>query len=170
MEDPFSPEQLQWFSMLREHATTPIAMGELFNNPNEWKSLISRNLIDYIRLHVSQVGGISQAKKIAALAEAFSVRTAWHGPGDITPIGVAAHLHVDLTSPNFGIQEFAGFSDAEREVFPGCPEVRRGYLYANDAPGLGIDIDEKAAAKYPCQFRSHDWLKARLPDGTAVRP
>ena len=170
IEDPFSPEQVEWFKILRMHSCAPIAMGELFNNQNEWKNLISKNLIDFIRVHISQIGGITPAKKLAIFSEAFSVRTAWHGPNDITPVGVAAHLHVDLTSPNFGIQEFAGFTEQEREVFPGCPEVRNGYLYANDNPGLGIDINEKAAEKYPCQFRTHDWLKARLPDGTAVRP
>lgn len=170
LEDLFSPEQTQWFRMVREQCATPIAMGELFNNPNEWRPLIAEGLIDFIRIHVSQIGGITPAKKLASLSEAFGIRTAWHGPGDITPIGVAAHLAVDLTSPNFGIQEFNGFSEEEKVVFPGCPEVRDGYMYANDKPGLGIDIDEEAAAKFPCRYHNNKWLWARLPDGTCVRP
>ena len=85
-------------------------------------------------------------------------------------MGVVAQLHLDLAIPNFGIQEFSGFSPEEEEVFPGCPQVRNGYLYANDKPGFGIDIDEKKAAMYPCSYREPGWLLARTPDGTAVRP
>ena len=76
----------------------------------------------------------------------------------------------DLTSPNFGVQEFFGFSDLEREIFRGCPEVKDGYLYPNEKPGFGIEFDEELANRYPCQFRDHGWLQSRLPDGTAVRP
>ena len=169
LEDLFSPEQIGWFKAVRSQCATPIAMGELFNNPHEWLDLVSGRLIDFIRIHISQIGGITPARKVAALCEPFGVRTAWHGPNDITPAGVAAHLHVDLSTPNFGIQEFAGFTDNEREVFPGCPEVRNGYLYPNDKPGLGIDIDEELAKKFPCEYKEHRWLWARLPDGTAVR-
>ena len=169
LEDLLPPEQISWFRTIRNHTTTAIAMGELFNNPSEWLPLISERLIDFIRIHISQIGGISPARKLAALCEAFGVRTAWHGPNDITPAGVAAHLHLDLSTPNLGIQEFAGFTENEKAVFPGCPEVRNGYLYANDKPGLGIDIDEEAAAKFPCEYKEHRWLWARLPDGTAVR-
>lgn len=170
LEDALPPEQVDWFRLLRAQAAVPLAMGELFNNPLEWKALVAEHLIDYIRVHVSQIGGLTPAKKLAAFCEAYGVRTAWHGPTDITPVGVAAHLHLDLATPNFGIQEFAGFTEAEQEVFPGCPTVRDGYLYPNGKPGLGIDLDEEKAAKYPCQFRDHGWLRARLPDGTAVRP
>ena len=169
LEDLFAPEQISWFKMVREQCATPLAMGELFNNANEWTPLISNRLIDFIRIHISQIGGLTPAKKLASICEMFGVRTAWHGPNDITPIGVAAHLHVDLTSPSFGIQEFAGFTETEKAVFPGCPEVRNGYLYANDQPGLGIDIDEEAAAKFPYQKYDDAWLWSRLPDGTSVR-
>jgi mannonate dehydratase len=85
-------------------------------------------------------------------------------------VGHAANLHLDLASPNFGIQEFSGFPDALREVFPGCPEVREGYMYPNDKPGLGIDIDEELAAKYPCEDFLDAWTLARTPDGTSARP
>ena len=119
-------------------------------NPQEWKDLITERLIDFIRVHVSMIGGLTPAKKLATLCEAFGIRTAWHGPNDITPVGVAAQLHLDLSSPNFGVQEFFGFSDVEREIFRGCPEVKNGYLYPNSKPGFGIEFDEGLALKYPC--------------------
>src|SRR5579883_3002522 len=150
LEDPLPPEQNGWFQLLRKQCATPIAMGELFNNPNEWLPLITGRLIDFIRVHISQIGGLTPAKKLATVCEAFGIRTAWHGPGDTSPIGHAVNLHLDLSSSNFGIQEWSDFGPRVREVFPGCPETRGGYLYANDKPGLGIDIDEKMAARYPC--------------------
>jgi len=170
LEDPLAPEQLDWFAAIRSQSAVPIAMGELFVHPREWTPLVSRGLIDFIRAHVSAIGGLTPARKLAALGEAFGVRTAWHGPGDVSPVGHAANLHLDLSAPNFGVQEWYGFSDRIREVFPGCPELRDGYAYANDKPGLGIDLDEELAAKYPCVNRLPDWTLARLPDGTAARP
>ena len=170
LEDALPPEQIEWFRMIRQQTSTPIAVGELFNNPNEWTPLIKDRLIDFIRIHISQIGGITPAKKVVSLCEAFGVRTAWHGPKDVSPVGHAANLNLDLSSHNFGIYEFSGFNEAAQEVFPGCPEVRNGYLYSNDKPGLGIDIDEKLAAKYECSDELPDWMMARLPDGTAVRP
>lgn len=169
-EDPLPPEQVDWFRTMRQHAAIPIAMGELFNNPNEYMNLISERLIDFIRCHVSQIGGITPAKKLASVCEAFGVRTAWHGPGDTSPVGHAADVHLDVSSWNFGIQEWAGFSDTIKEVFPGCPELKKGYVYPNDKPGLGIDIDEKLAAKFPCSEALPQWTNCRRPDGTLNRP
>ena len=170
LEDPLAPEDLEWFVTLRSQTATPIAMGELFNSPREWTPLIAGRLIDFMRMHLSQMGGITPARKVAALGEAFGVRTAWHGPGDVSPPGHAANLHLDLACHNFGVQEWMGFTDSEQEVFPGCPEVRAGYLYPNGKPGLGIDIDERAAAKYPCPDGPDEWTLARRPDGTPARP
>lgn len=170
LEDPLPPEQIGWFRMLRAQTATPIAMGELFSNPNEWAPLVAGRLIDFIRVHLSAIGGITPGRKLIALGETFGVRTAWHGPGDVSPVGHAANLHLDLSSPNFGIQEWTGFTPAEREVFPGCPEVRHGYMYPNEQPGLGIDLDEQAAARYTCAEPSLDWTLARLPDGTPSFP
>ncbi|HEX6970933.1 MAG TPA: enolase C-terminal domain-like protein [Limnochordia bacterium] len=170
LEDPLSPEQIDWFRMIRQQSATPIAMGELFTHPREWTPLIAGGLIDFIRVHLSAIGGITPARKLAALCEAFGVRTAWHGPGDVSPVGHAANLHLDLAVNNFGVQEWYAFPDRVREVFPGCPVVRDGYAYVNEAPGLGIDIDEKLAAQYPCDERLPAWTLARLPDGTAARP
>jgi mannonate dehydratase len=173
LEDPFSPEDVGYFERLRQQTCTPIAMGELFNNPNEWLSLISNRLIDFIRVHLSQVGGLTPARKLAALCEFFNVRSAWHGPGDVSPVGHAANVHLDLAIPNFGIQEARDFTQAEQDVFPGCPVLRDGYYHANDRPGLGIDINEKLAAKFPIRDDpSFDmrWGNVRRRDGTIVRP
>lgn len=173
LEDPFAPEDVGYFKVLRQQCATPIAMGELFNNPNEWLDLVSGRLIDFIRCHLSQVGGISAARKIAALCEFYRVRTAWHGPGDTSPVGHAAQVHLDLATSNFGIQEFPGFNDATREVFPGCPEIRDGMLWCNEKPGLGIDIDEKAAARFPIRDEPPfdlSWGRLRDSDGTIRRP
>jgi mannonate dehydratase len=173
LEDPFAPEDVGYFKILRQQCATPIAMGELFNNPNEWLDLVSGRLIDFIRCHLSQVGGISAARKIAALCDFFRVRTAWHGPGDTSPVGHAAHVHLDLATWNFGIQEASVFSDALREVFPGAPELRDGMLWCNEKPGLGIDINETLAAKYPIRDdppADLQWGRLRDRDGTIRRP
>jgi mannonate dehydratase len=170
LEDPLPPEQVEWFRTLRHHTVTPIAMGELFVNVREWIPLVAEQLIDFTRAHISAIGGITPARKMAAFCELYGVRTAWHGPGDVSPVGHAANLHLDLSSPNFGVQECYDFPDIVREVFPGCPEIRGGYMYPNDKPGLGIDINEALAAKYPCTDFLDDWTLARLPDGTAARP
>lgn len=170
LEDPLPPEQNDWFKLLRQQCTTPIAMGELFNNPHEWIPLITNHLIDFIRVHISQIGGLTPARKLAILCETFGVRTAWHGPGDTSPVGHAANLHLDVSSHNFGIQEWSGFREEVQAVFPGCPQVRNGFMYPNDKPGLGIDIDEQEAARYPCNDGPPVWTLARTPDGTAARP
>jgi mannonate dehydratase len=170
LEDLLPPEQIEWFEMARRQCTTPLAMGELFVNPNEWKPLVTRRLIDFIRCHISAIGGITPARKLATVCEAFGIRTAWHGPGDVSPVGHAANVHLDVSSPNFGVQEWAGFSDLEEEMFPGCPQLREGKVYPNDEPGLGIDVDEDLAARYPCPDGVLEWTQARGPDGTAMYP
>ena len=170
LEDPLAPEDLEWFHHIRQQCSTPIAMGELFNSPREWQPLIADKLIDFLRMHVSQMGGVTPARNVAAFANMYGIRTAWHGPGDTSPVGHAANLHLDLWAPNFGIQEWCRFSERAYEVFPGTPEVRNGYMYPNDKPGLGIDVNEELAAKYPCTDEVIDWTQTRLPDGSPTRP
>jgi mannonate dehydratase len=170
LEDPLAPEQSEWFRRLREQCATPIAMGELHTHPLEWRALITGQLIDFIRSHISAIGGLTPARKVAALGEAFGVRTAWHGPGDVSPVGHAANLHLDLACHNFGIQEVISFGEALYEVFSGIPELRNGYLWANDRPGLGVDIDEAQAAKYPISVQPIGWTQSRGPDGTLWTP
>ena len=168
IEDPFSPENMKWFKHLRATTTVPIAMGELFNNINEFRDYMVDQLFDYIRIHISQIGGITPAMKVARLGEWFNVKTAWHGPGDVSPVGHAANGHIDLAVWNFGIQESHIWSDKAKEVFTGCPTFKNGYMYINEAPGLGIEINEAAAAKYPIGTRSR-WT-VRKNDGTIIRP
>lgn len=170
LEDAVAVENMESIRRLREHTVTPLAIGELFTHPQEWKQVISHQLIDYIRVHISQIGGLSPAFKLAGFCEQYGIRTAWHGPGDITPVGMMAQLHLDLCVPNFGIQEFNGFSQAELDVFPGAPRVINGYMYANDKPGFGIDINEEEAAKYPGRFHNNRWTQTRRPDGTVCWP
>ncbi|MBX5494737.1 MAG: starvation-sensing protein RspA [Bryobacteraceae bacterium] len=177
LEDPVSPEDIGWFRIIRQQSTTPLAMGELFNSPHEWTPLITERLIDYIRVHVSQAGGLTPCRKMAAIAEAFGVRTAWHGPGDVSPIGHACNIALDLACWNFGIQEYSPFNERVQEVFHGCPQMKDGYLYANEAPGWGIEVDEKAAKKYPFgsfergerQLYNGGWGEIRKRDGTIIK-
>ncbi len=170
LEDLLAPEDIDWFKTIRGQSATPLAMGELFNNPREWRPLITERLIDFVRMHISQMGGITPAIKATGLADAFGVRTAWHGPSDTSPVGHAANLHLDLWAPNFGIHEWYLPSELDYEVFPGLPRVVDGYLYPNEQPGLGIDIDQELAAKFPCEEIVEQWTQTRLPDGSSARP
>jgi mannonate dehydratase len=170
LEDALAPEDIEWFRHIRAQCATPLAMGELFNNPHEWRLLIEERLIDFLRMHVSQMGGITPARNAAIHGQIYGIRTAWHGPGDTSPVGHAANLHLDLWAPNFGVQEWCRFPELVYQMFPGMPEVRGGYMYPNDKPGLGIDIDEKLAAKYPCRDEVEQWTQTRWPDGSPARP
>jgi mannonate dehydratase len=172
LEDIFAPEDNDYFRILRQQCAVPIAMGELFVNQHEYVPLIRDRLIDFIRVHISEIGGLTPARKLAILCEYFGVRTAWHGPGDTSPVGHAANLQLDLSSANFGIQEASPFGERTKEVFPGCPEIRDGAMWSDERPGLGIDVDEALAAKYP--FPEHPingaWAEIRRRDGTVQKP
>jgi mannonate dehydratase len=172
LEDVLAPEDNPWHQMLRQQCATPIAMGEIYTNPREWQPVIEKRLIDFIRIHISYIGGITPALKLIAFANMYGVRTAWHGPSGTSPVGHAANLHLNLWAPNFGIQEWYKVKDLDYEMFPNMPEIRNGYMYANDKLGLGIEIDEDIAAKHPPQ-PLHEYKKemfVRLPDGTPARP
>ena len=164
LEDPLRPEYKESFRLIREHSTTPIAMGELFNSLWDCVPLIKEQWIDYIRCDLGHSGGITAARKVATLAELFQVKTAWHGPGDIAPPTHAANVHVDISIPNFGIQEMVFFPEVARDVLPGGPEFKNGYMNVSDAPGLGTDINEEAAKKYP--YRPAYLPTARRRDGS----
>jgi mannonate dehydratase len=175
LEDALSPEDVGYFRQIREQCSTQIAMGELFNSPHEWMPLISERLIDFIRIHISQAGGLTPCRKIAILCEHFGVKTAWHGPGDVCPVGHMCNLHLDLASHNFGVQEGGVIRGVEAEIFKGSETFKDGYLYPNDSPGWGIEVDEKLAAKYP--FRNEGnrgilnggWGVIRRLDGTVIK-
>ncbi len=141
-------EDLEYFRLIRQQCSTPLAMGKRFNNPHEWRMSIEERWIDFLRTGISQIGGITPARNVAMHANTYGIRTAWHGSNDVSPVGHAANLHLDLWAPNFGLQEWPQFPELVYEIFPGLPNVRNGYLYPNDRPGLGIDIDEKLAARY----------------------
>ena len=183
LEDPLPLEQLSWFSRLREQTSTPLAEGELFNNCQEWKRLITEQLIDFIRVHISQIGGITPARKLQIFAEQFGVQVAWHGPGDMSPLAHAANIHIDLAAQNLGVQEWSGIEPpnyviqelkgkkgALLDVFPGLPEFRGGYVYPNEKPGLGVDLVESEAAKYPCENTVTTWTQTRERDGSLRTP
>ncbi len=170
LEDCLSPDQCNYFKNFREQTSTPFAMGELFTNSTEWKTVVQNQWIDFMRVHLSDIGGLTPAIKLAHFCEAYKVRTAWHGPSDLTPIGMAVQMHLGLNSANFGIQEFSFFTEAEQAVFPGCPTVKGCYAYVSDRPGIGVGFDENEAKKYPPVDMDTTWLFPRLPDGTSVRP
>lgn len=164
LEDPLRPEHKESFRQVRAASTTPLAMGELFHTRWDCLPLITEQLIDFIRCDLGHIGGITEARKIAAIAETYQVLTAWHGPGDIAPMTHAANVHLDVAIPNFGVQEMVFWSNAVREVMPGAPEYRDGALWPSESPGLGCDIDEKAAAKYP--YRRAYLPTTRRADGS----
>lgn len=183
LEDAIPLEEGEWIRQLRDKTNIPLAQGELFNHPFEWRSIIAERLIDFIRVHLSQVGGITPARKLQLFAEQYGVRTAWHGPGDMSPLAHAANIHIDLASRNFGVQEWSGTEppnfviqelkgprEALLDVFPGLPQFKQGYVYANDLPGLGVDIDEAQAARYPCDSGITTWTQTRLIDGSLHTP
>ena len=171
LEDLFAPEDIEHFRLVRQQTSTPLAMGELFTNPSEYVPLIKDRLIDFLRVHLSAIGGLSMGRKLAAVCEFFGVRTAWHGPGDVSPVGHAANLALNLACHNCGIQEQHLFGSETQEVFPGCPEIRDGYLWPSESPGLGVDIDRHLAARFP--FPEHPlgggWDAVRREDGTVIR-
>jgi mannonate dehydratase len=170
IEDLFAPEDVSWYKIVREQSSVGIAMGELFVNQNEWLPLVSNRYIDLIRMHISAAGGLNLARKVAYTCEFFGVQTAWHGPPNVSPVGHAVNLHLDLAIYNFGICEGRAFNEQLQELFPGCPEIRNGIRYSNDKPGLGIDIDEKVAAKYPPTGDFGSERGAHDPEGAPRRP
>ncbi|WP_286807388.1 MULTISPECIES: D-mannonate dehydratase ManD [unclassified Marinimicrobium] len=164
LEDSVPAENQESFRLIRQHTTTPLAVGEIFNSIFDCQQLITEQLIDYIRTTVVHAGGITHLRRIANLADLYQVRTGSHGATDLSPVCMGAALHFDTWVPNFGIQEYMRHTEQTDEVFPHDYRFDKGYLYAGSAPGHGVDIDEKLAAKYPY---SPAYLPVnRLEDGT----
>jgi mannonate dehydratase len=151
MEDPTPAENPDAFRLIREHTTTPIATGEVFNSFWDAHDLIRNQWIDYLRMTVVHGGGITALKKAADFASVYQVRTGFHGATDLSPVTMAAALHFGLAIHNFGIQEHMPHTSLAEQVFPHQYSFNAGYMHPGEAPGLGVDIDEKLAAKYPYQ-------------------
>jgi mannonate dehydratase len=151
LEDPTPAELQESFRLIRQHTTTPLAVGEVFNSIYDCQTLIEEQLIDYIRTTVVHAGGITHLRKIANLAEMYHVRTGSHGATDLSPVCMAAALHFDLSVHNFGIQEYMRHTAETDAVFPHSYTFENGYMHPGEAPGLGVDIDESLAARYPYQ-------------------
>lgn len=149
MEDPTPAEDQQAFRLIRQHTTTPIAVGEVFNSVWDCQDLIRHRLIDYIRTTVVHAGGITHLRRIADLAALHQVRTGCHGATDLSPVCMGAALHFDLWVPNFGIQEYMPHTEETNAVFPHAYTFADGFLHPGEAPGHGVEIDEALAAKYP---------------------
>jgi mannonate dehydratase len=172
VEDLLGPEHLEWYHEVRKVCATPQAVGEVFSNPAEYYPLISARLIDFIRTRVTAIGGITQAKKIANLCEVFGVKTAFQEGGENDPVNQLAAYHVDISSSAFGIQEENHFPPQVHEMMPGTAEIRKGYMYGSGRPGLGIDINEEMAAKFPITEGRNGGAYGtdRQVDGTVVTP
>jgi len=164
LEDAVPAENQAGFRLIREHTTTPLAVGEIFNSIWDCKQLIEEQLIDYIRATVLHAGGITHLRRIAALADLYHVRAGCHGATDLSPVTMAAALHFDLSIPNFGIQEYMHHTKETDDVFPHAYSYADGYLHPGDKPGLGVDIDEALAAKFP--YKRAYLPVNRLEDGT----
>jgi len=164
LEDPVPAELQESLRLVRQHTTTPIAIGEVFNSIYDCQQILQEQLADYIRTTVVHAGGISHLRKIASLAELYHVRTGAHGATDLSPVCMAAALHFDLSVHNFGIQEYMRHTEETDRVFPHSYKFEAGMMHPGDAPGLGVEIDEALAAKYPYQ-RAYLPINRKL-DGT----
>jgi mannonate dehydratase len=165
MEDATPAENQDAFRLIRQHTTTPLAVGEVFNSIWDCKGLIENQLIDYIRATVVHAGGITQLRRIADLASLYQVRTGCHGATDLSPVCMGAALHFDLWVPNFGIQEYMRHTPETDAVFPHAYTFQDGMLYPGDVPGHGVEIDEDLAARYPYQ-RAYLPVNRLQQDGT----
>jgi mannonate dehydratase len=164
LEDPTPADNPNGFRLIRQHTTTPLAVGEVFNSIHDCRELVEAQLIDYIRTAVVHTGGITHLRKIAALAELHQVRTGSHGATDLSPVCMAAALHFDLSVHNFGIQEYMPHTADTDRVFPHRYRIEAGMMHPGEAPGLGVEIDEDLAARFP--YERAYLPVARLDDGT----
>lgn len=164
MEDAVPAENQEAFKLIRQHTTTPLAIGEVFNSIHDCRELIQNQLIDYIRTTIVHAGGITHVRRIADFASLFNVRTGFHGATDLSPVCMGAALHFDYWVPNFGIQEQMAHSEQMEEVFTRDYKYDDGYFTPGEKIGHGVDIDEKLAAKYP--YKRACLPVNRLEDGT----
>lgn len=162
IEDPVRSENPEAYRFVRERTNVPIAGGEELATKWEFRPLIEGDLIDYVRLDLCIVGGLTESKKIAGWAESYYQYLAPHNP--LGPVSTAACLHLALSSPLFGVQELPWLPGYMADVFPQQVEYEDGYLLPPEAPGLGVDFDEKAAAEYPFEMAGNP--EFRREDGS----
>jgi len=172
LEDLLAPEDTEWLRMVRAQCSTPMAIGELFTDYSEFVPLMRERLLDFVRMHVSDIGRLTPAWRVASACELLGIRTAWHGPPDLTPIGHAANLALDLAAPAFGIQERYLTNELAAQMFPGAPQVRDAHNHAWHTPGWGVDFDEALAAEHPpaAPLAYDGWARIREPSGAVQRP
>jgi mannonate dehydratase len=172
VEDLLAPEDAGHFKRLHDASPVPLAVGELFHQPEQFTALLSGPDIDFARLRLPTLGGLTPARKIAAMCELRGVRLAPHGPADVSPIAQAATLAMDISSHAFGVQEAATFRPAAHEVYPGTISATGGGLVPHETPGHGVDFDEAAARRHPMsEPLAHDrWALLRNTDGSVQRP
>ncbi|HEY8471860.1 MAG TPA: D-mannonate dehydratase ManD [Natronosporangium sp.] len=164
LEDPVPAELPAGYRLIRQHTTTPIAVGEVFNSIWDAEQLIREQLVDYLRTSVVRAGGITHLRRIFDFASLYHVRSGCHGATDLSPVCLAASLHLGLAIPNFGLQEYMRHTEETDRVFPHAYRFADGYLHPGEAPGLGVDIDEELAAQYP--YEPAYLPVNRLVDGT----
>ena len=164
LEDCTPAENQEALRLVRQHTTTPLAIGEVFNTVWDFQLLVKEQLIDYIRAASTHFGGITPLRKIMDYAAQYQVKSGFHGPTDVSPVGLAAELHVGLAIHNFGIQEYMQHSSKTNTVFEQSMTFADGYLHPGDRPGLGVELNEEAAAAFPYQQAYLPYN--RLADGT----
>lgn len=172
LEDLVAPEDVSWLPRLRELTTVPIAFGELVTDIADFVPLVTGRQIDVVRAHLSAIGGLTPALKLAALAEVHGVGFAWHGPRDVSPVGHAVNLALDMSSAAFTVHEHFEFSEATREVFPGTFTTSEGVIHPSDRPGLGVDFDPQRAQQFPPVDATSTWhySRVRRRGGAVQRP
>ncbi len=158
IEDPIRCENPQSYRLLRQQTQVPLAAGEQFSSKWEFRQLIEEDLIDYARVDLCIVGGITEAKKIAGWCETHYIKLAVHNP--LGPVSTAACLHLNLACSNFGVQEQPRRPGTMlTDVVPGQVEWEDGYLLPPQRPGLGIEFDREAARRSPFQMRELPHLR-----------
>ena len=149
LEDVTPAENTAALRRVREHTTTPLAIGEVFNTIWDYRELFEEQLIDYVRSPVTHAGGITALRRILDYAAVYQIKSGVHGPTDISPVGLAASLHLGVAISNFGIQEYMTHSAATDEVFRSEVRFEGGLLVPGEGPGLGVAYDDDAASGYP---------------------
>ncbi len=172
VEDPLAPEDAGWLPRLRQRTSARIAFGELLTRTTDYLPLVTDQLVDILRCHVSALGGITPAWQLSKVAETFGVQTVWHGPRDVSPVGHAANLAMEIASPACLVREHHEFGDPAQEMFPGTPVAENGVVRPSEEPGLGIAFVEKLAKTHPPVEAIANWhyMRVRRTDGTVQRP